>query len=488
MEEKIIERADRKLFLDAAVIQQGRLAEQNSSLEKGELMKMVRFGADQILSGTGGTYTDEDIDALIARGEEKTCAMQAKLDTDAQYNLANFSLMADDENGTDTFSFGGKNYRDADKGSVGNFINLPQRQRKRNYDLSTMQNTGVPLKKAEAATKKKRKGPTLYDFQLFDMERINEILNEEQALAAKRDAERDAIAQLRQDALSAPAFGSGVAPGRSREELFQQAEHRQKHLDDNQLSEAKVREKERIYAEGFPDWSRKDFKVFCSSLESHGRYDFSSICQDVMNETGKERQEIQRYFVAFWTNYQRIAEWPKILEKIERGEKKIQRLRQIRDVIQDKVERHLEDTFGPHFGVDAKDDGKDKPLPSVAEMLHYSWPKMKINYGSSNRGKGYQEDEDAFLACMMYRHGYGAAERIRMEIRRAWQFRFDWYFKSRNAQEIQKRCDILVKIIERENEEIRKKEVSHEHDANEQMDVHASTAITSLDATVTAEN
>ena len=82
---------------------------------------------------------------------------------------------------------------------------------------------------------------------------------------------------------------------------------------------------------------------------------------------------------------------------------------------------------------------------------------MKINYGG-NRVKGYQEDEDAFLVCMMYRHGFGAAERIRMEIRRCWQFRFDWYFKSRSAQEIQKRCETLVKIIERENEEVRKKE------------------------------
>lgn len=78
VEEKIIERADRKLFLDAAVIQQGRLAEQNAALEKGDLMKMVRFGADQILSGKGGTYTDEDIDALIARGEEKTNEMQVR--------------------------------------------------------------------------------------------------------------------------------------------------------------------------------------------------------------------------------------------------------------------------------------------------------------------------------------------------------------------------------------------------------------------------
>merc|ERR1711865_1117017 len=56
VEEKIIERADRKLYLDAAVIQQGRLAEQNSALDKGDLMKMVRFGAAQFLSEKGGTY------------------------------------------------------------------------------------------------------------------------------------------------------------------------------------------------------------------------------------------------------------------------------------------------------------------------------------------------------------------------------------------------------------------------------------------------
>ena len=34
MEEKIIERADRKLYLDAVVIQQGRLAQQNTKLSK----------------------------------------------------------------------------------------------------------------------------------------------------------------------------------------------------------------------------------------------------------------------------------------------------------------------------------------------------------------------------------------------------------------------------------------------------------------------
>lgn len=455
VEEKIIERADRKLFLDAAVIQQGRLAEQHSSLEKDELMKMVRFGADQILSGRGGTYTDEDIDALIAKGELRTSEIQAKLETDAQHNLANFSLMADDDGGRDTFSFGGKNYRDSDK-NVGNFINLPQRQRKRNYDVNEYfrdaMNTGGPSSgmkahAADAASKKRKKGPALHDFQLFDRVRLNGFVERERQLAAQKEEQIKTISSLRSQAQQM------AVSSLSRENALQQAKDLEATLSSFELTDAEKEEKSKLQAEGFPDWSRKDFKAFCTSLERHGRYDFKGISQEVMEETGKDSKEIARYFVAFWTNYRRIQDWKKILEKVERGERKILRLRQIRDSIQEKIERHLEDTFGPQFA-----DVKDGKIPDANELLEYSWPTMKINYGSGGKNRAYQEEEDAFLICMMYRHGYGAAERIRMEIRRAWQFRFDWYFKSRSAQEIQKRCDTIVKIVERENEELRKKD------------------------------
>jgi SWI/SNF-related matrix-associated actin-dependent regulator of chromatin subfamily A member 5 len=473
VEEKIIERADRKLFLDAAVIQQGRLAEQNSSLEKNDLMKMVRFGADQILSGKEGTYTDEDIDALIARGEQKTNETQAKLETDAKHSLADFKLLADDDTGTDTFSFGGKNYRGADK-NVGNFINLPQRQRKRNYDVNEYfrdamnpngTSSGMKAHAADAALKKRKKGPALHDFQLFDLEGLNAIAEKERTLAAKKEDQIKAISDIRTRAKSCPA--SQV------EQMVNQADEMETALGDFKLSSEEVAEKTGLQAEGFPDWSRKDFKAFCTSMERHGRFDFKSIARDVMNETGKLLGEIQRYFVAFWTNYRRIHDYKKILEKIERGERKILRLRQIRDAIQEKIERHLEQTFGPQFA-----DIKDGKVPSAHELLAYSWPKIKLNYGTGTRGRAYQEEEDAFLLCMMHRHGYGSAERIRMEIRRAWQFRFDWYFKSRSAQEIQKRCDTIVKIVEKEIEDIRKKE-AEEHQVNEESKNVADTAATS---------
>ena len=413
IEEKIIERADRKLFLDAAVIQQGRLAEQHSSLEKDEVMKMVRFGADQILSGKGGTYTDEDIDALIAKGEERTSAQAAKLQTNAQHDLANFSLLGEDE-GMDTFSFDGKNYRESDK-SVGNFINLPQRQRKRNYDVNEYfrdamnqggPSSGMKAHAADAASKKRKKGPSLHDFQLFDRDRLAEIAALERKLAGEKEQHLRIISEMRANAKQA-------ATSESQEEFNKTAEEMEKKLDDFKLPKEIEEEQSRLVAEGFPDWTKKDYKSFTSSLEKHGRYDFKNISKDVMEETGKDLKEVQRYFVAFWTNYRRIQDWKKVIERVERGEKKILRLRQIRDSIQEKVERHLEDTFGEQFA-----GAQEGEIPSSADLLHHSWSKMKISYPAGTRSRAYQEEEDAFLIYMMHRHGYGAAERIRLSIRR----------------------------------------------------------------------
>merc|ERR1712054_491939 len=66
IEEKIVERAEAKLHLDALVIQQGRLIEQHKSMRKEELLAMITFGADQIFNSTDSTITDEDIDILLA--------------------------------------------------------------------------------------------------------------------------------------------------------------------------------------------------------------------------------------------------------------------------------------------------------------------------------------------------------------------------------------------------------------------------------------
>lgn len=128
IEEKIVERAEMKLQLDALVIQQGRLVEQNRALSKDELLGMIKFGADQIFSGTQGTITDEDIDSILARGQQKTDEISAKLKTNVQKRLLDFSL---DTTGN-LYSFEGVDYSgNAGKNRLlAGWIEPPKRERK----------------------------------------------------------------------------------------------------------------------------------------------------------------------------------------------------------------------------------------------------------------------------------------------------------------------------------------------------------------------
>jgi SWI/SNF-related matrix-associated actin-dependent regulator of chromatin subfamily A member 5 len=89
-----------------------------------------------------------------------------------------------------------------------------------------------------------------------------------------------------------------------------------------------------------------------------------------------------------------------------------------------------------------------------AKMACYRnpWLELKIQYGA-NKNKAYTEEEDRFLLCMMHRLGYGAWDEMKAEIRKSWRFRFDWFFKSRTPVELNRRCDTLIRLIEKENEE-----------------------------------
>ncbi len=49
-------------------------------------------------------------------------------------------------------------------------------------------------------------------------------------------------------------------------------------------------------------------------------------------------------------------------------------------------------------------------------------------------------------------------DELRATVRAAPQFRFDWFIKSRTALELQRRCNTLITLIERENSELEERE------------------------------
>lgn len=61
-----------KLRLDKLVIQQGRLVDNKTqSLNKDEMLNMIRYGANHVFASKDSEITDEDIDSILQKGEAK---------------------------------------------------------------------------------------------------------------------------------------------------------------------------------------------------------------------------------------------------------------------------------------------------------------------------------------------------------------------------------------------------------------------------------
>lgn len=81
----------------------------------------------------------------MARGEERTNAINSKLSTEVQHSLANFSVGMEDWVEMNMFTFEGENFKGkktvgrkkktsiAEKCENSFILSLPQRERKRNY-------------------------------------------------------------------------------------------------------------------------------------------------------------------------------------------------------------------------------------------------------------------------------------------------------------------------------------------------------------------
>ena len=154
--------------------------DKSKGLGKDELMSMVRFGAEKIFKSQDSDITDADIDAILARGEEKTNLLSDKIKNTMDQTMKNFSLADYTSGGVDESVFLHDKEEDEKKGW--NFISLPQRERRR-----TVQDSHLAMSAAAAVSSsrdsssaplpapRRPKGITMHDYQFFNAERIQQV-------------------------------------------------------------------------------------------------------------------------------------------------------------------------------------------------------------------------------------------------------------------------------------------------------------------------
>lgn len=417
IEEKVLERAAQKLRLDQLVIQQGRAhPAAKGPAGKDELLSMIQHGAQNIFESKGATgaaegndLNDDDIDAILAKGEDRTKQLNTKYEKLGLDDLQKFTSES-------AYEWNGENFGTKKKGEVLSWINPAKRERKEQsysvdkfYRQAIYGNSG----KAEAKPKAPRapKQIPVNDYQFYP-DRLRELQDRETAYYRKEIGYKVPIGDGDDDDL---------------EERERQREEEQKEIDEaTPLNEEEQEEKAKLSLMGFSEWNRRDYQQFINGSAKYGKNNWEKIADEVDSKTPAE---IKAYAKIFWQRYTEIAEHQKSLSVIEAGEERRSKTEHQRKMLRKKMQQYR------------------VPLQ-----------QMKINYSvSTTNKKVYNEEEDRFLLVLLDKFGLDSEdlyERMRDEIHDSPLFRFDWFFLSRTPVELSRRCTTLLTTIVKEFEDV----------------------------------
>jgi SWI/SNF-related matrix-associated actin-dependent regulator of chromatin subfamily A member 5 len=414
IEEKVLERAAQKLRLDQLVIQQGRSQQQQkANASKDELLTMIQHGAEKVFQSQGGLgvaggadgMTDSDIDAILKRGEERTAALNARYEKLGLDDLQKFTSDS-------AYEWNGETFQPRKKDIGVSWINPTKRERKEmHYSMDKYYRqalmTGNRQESKKDRVPRAPKQVVIHDYQFFPPQ-LQELQDKETAWYRKENN------------LKAPLLDGPEEELEAREadqELAQQEIDNAVPLTDEEKAE-----KERLKAQGFEEWNKRDFQQFLNGSAKYGRQNYDGISEEV---DGKNAEEIAAYAKVFWKKYKTLENWQKHLNVVEAGEAAVR--------LTEEKKRLLAKKIG---------------------MYRMPLQQMVIKYTvSTTNKKVYTEDEDRFLLVMLNKHGVEGEdiyERIRDEIRESPLFRFDWFFLSRTPQEIGRRCNTLIQTVMRE--------------------------------------
>lgn len=406
IEERILDRAAQKLRLDQLVIQQGRAQQAAKSAQsKEDLVDMIQHGAEKIISSKEDMSINDDIDAIISKGEERTQAIQAKYQGLNLDDLNNFK--------SDTvYNWEGNDF--SERKPIGQlWIEPSKRERKANYSIDNYYRDAMRVgpKPAVARAPRAPKQININDFQFYP-ERLTEL------------QERETAAYQRSIGYKVPSREPGE--GETSEEVEEERKREQEFIDTAEaLTEEQVEEKEHLAQQGFANWNRREFQIFVRGCERYGRKAFALIAAD-MPDASKTEKQVREYSKVFWDRIDELTDSAKLIARIEEGEQKLAKQQHQEQIIRRKVSSYRQ------------------PLL-----------QLKLHYGQ-NKGRSYSEEEDRFLLVKLAEYGLGEGDtydRIKKDVMVYPGFRFDWFIKSRTPQELGRRCNTLTLLVLKEEEE-----------------------------------
>lgn len=185
VEERIVERAAKKLKLDSLIIQQGLISNaSHSAPDNRELHEMIQFGAQEVYhTRDSSSVTDEDIDTILAAAQERTNEMNAKMKKlSSELDLQNLRLdggirtsMHPESKENELKSGEDQTIKDTTIQADPTWFDLGERKTKWKLDTSSSSTTSVKKQPKPKLSGWRAQVGGGYDHQFFNVKRLDEL-------------------------------------------------------------------------------------------------------------------------------------------------------------------------------------------------------------------------------------------------------------------------------------------------------------------------
>jgi hypothetical protein len=144
----------------------------------------------------------------------------------------------------------------------------------------------------------------------------------------------------------------------------------------------------------------------------------------VHEKTGKKIEDVDRYMEIFFARISDLENSDQLIQRLERAEVRNAKRDIYNDLIKSKISK-------------------------------YSMPEISLTFEGLRRiGDSYTDSEDRGILLLLAKVGYGFWDQLKDEVNKSYMFRNNWFLRTRTCQELQNRCERLIRCIEREFEQL----------------------------------
>ena len=389
VEEKIVEKAAKKMMIDKLVIQKGKFGRQKEEdVSKDEMSHILKFGVSELFASTS-SEAETDIGALLEFSEKKTSELSEKLKSFDSFILKFDNPLSVDVLGADGSSDSqplpeevkiAAEHVTAEQADLAAGMIMVDGPRERKPVLPAVPKriTAPPVIKTKLAEWRAKVGGG-HDYQFYENKRLDEL--------EKIEKERGSLTRYEKG------------------------------------------EQEKFLSEGFPNFSKRCFQTVTRVLEDMGQ---SADSIDVIAQALPEwsRSELERYVDSiFKRGKKHLGDhfMVRFLNKIKKTEQELSQVESRMAALERKM----------------KDFNKTFPNRNI-------WKDLAVDSAPIEEGSGWTNDVDRILLCGLFSCGYGAWLAIRYLVRLSPATCHNFAVHVKPVEEVKARIDDLLEIVEEE--------------------------------------